>query len=342
MLASLVRPLRDDIAATARIGPAGGVPDRLPVRITDVHVGVSYEPLRRLWPLLGDDYALELVHDRVWPDEPEDENELEDELEDDDEDEDEPYERHFLAVSSACWMSSATTRRRNAWASGRWRCWPRPHAWMRRGRRSRATTRQRPDVRRVIARHASSSIRSGRYIDSGGDPAIVPIQPPPAENATVETPSVSEIWQESRAQREAVRVVKAMGPGTDRAELRLALERELAARGLRENPRWIEQTLDHLHDSRAEQARLLAKGVWTAGDLAPTAMATAWLALGDGMRELLLVSLGEERVGTVSPAVAPAYRPDMDGAAERDELPYVPARLTPRSGTYLFEIQLPG
>ena len=67
-LAEFVRPLHDDMAATASVGRAGSIPDRLPVWVTHVHVGASYEPLRRLWTLLGDDYRLALIHERVFPD----------------------------------------------------------------------------------------------------------------------------------------------------------------------------------------------------------------------------------------------------------------------------------
>jgi hypothetical protein len=69
-----------------------------------------------------------------------------------------------------------------------------------------------------------------------------------------------------------------------------------------------------------------------------SALATAWLVWEESS-ERLVVCLGDERVGTLSPEAARAYRRDMDGAAERDELPYVPARLTPRPGSYLLEIQ---
>jgi hypothetical protein len=63
----------------------------------------------------------------------------------------------------------------------------------------------------------------------------------------------------------------------------------------------------------------------------------------EGPHERLVVSLGDQRVGTVTSAAAAAYRLVMDRATERDELPYAPARLTPRSGngTHLLEVQLP-
>lgn len=53
-LAAFVCPLSDDFAATAEYTRALSTPDRPPVRITQPMLGVAYEPLRRVWPLLGD------------------------------------------------------------------------------------------------------------------------------------------------------------------------------------------------------------------------------------------------------------------------------------------------
>jgi hypothetical protein len=48
-------------------------------------------------------------------------------------------------------------------------------------------------------------------------------------------------------------------------------------------------------------------------------------------------------VGTLNAAASDAYRPAMAAAAQRDELPYVPGRLTPRPTPvgYLLELQIP-
>jgi hypothetical protein len=52
-LVAFVRPIDEQFAATAEVEIEPSVPDRPPVLIREVSVGVSYEPLRRLWPLLG-------------------------------------------------------------------------------------------------------------------------------------------------------------------------------------------------------------------------------------------------------------------------------------------------
>ena len=67
-LAEFLRPVDGDMAATATVGRASSFPDRPPVHITHVFAGVCYEPLRRLWTLLGDDYRLALIHEQVFPD----------------------------------------------------------------------------------------------------------------------------------------------------------------------------------------------------------------------------------------------------------------------------------
>ncbi|MFZ0972325.1 MAG: hypothetical protein WAN22_08870 [Solirubrobacteraceae bacterium] len=74
-----------------------------------------------------------------------------------------------------------------------------------------------------------------------------------------------------------------------------------------------------------------------------TATAEAWLEWEHEPREQLVVSLGGERIGTLAPEVTMAYRAVMAAAAERDELPSIPARLTRRRerGGYLFEVQIP-
>jgi hypothetical protein len=69
-LAAFVRPVDGEFAATAEVGVAGSVADSPPVEIRGVMLGVSYEPLRRLWPLL-DMFGVAVIAE-----EPEDDDEL--------------------------------------------------------------------------------------------------------------------------------------------------------------------------------------------------------------------------------------------------------------------------
>jgi hypothetical protein len=49
----LARPIAPEFLAIAEISQVLKWPDRPPIIIDDVRSGVSYEPLRRLYPLLG-------------------------------------------------------------------------------------------------------------------------------------------------------------------------------------------------------------------------------------------------------------------------------------------------
>jgi len=75
----------------------------------------------------------------------------------------------------------------------------------------------------------------------------------------------------------------------------------------------------------------------------PVASVDAWLTWDEKPGERLVVGLGEQRVGTLDAAATEAYDKTMVAAAERDELPCAPARLTPRptQNGYLLELQLP-
>ena len=106
-----------------------------------------------------------------------------------------------------------------------------------------------------------------RWIESGGDPALIPDAPPPPRYPDPQPPSMSKLWQESRASSAAVDAVRREGVGKDRAELRAMLERELAKRGASQSPLWIEQTIDHLHDTPAQKRELLLNGLISAGKL---------------------------------------------------------------------------
>src|SRR2546426_8822006 len=62
-LAAFTRQLDDEFVATAEIDMAGTWPDRPPVILTGLTVGVAYEPLRRLSPLLGEWVRLAVLED---------------------------------------------------------------------------------------------------------------------------------------------------------------------------------------------------------------------------------------------------------------------------------------
>jgi hypothetical protein len=406
-----------ELAATAQIGCASRVPDRLPVLVTDVLVGVCYEPLRRLWPLLDESYRLALVPKPVsaagdgeyWELGVSTTTEAEaavGQLAEVVLREALPFAAKYASVEQL--LDEFGYDKEGGWvdqravallaAAGRF------------AEARGALSRYRPLTgSRDGDREARRFVHQiGRYIDSGGDQSLVPSAPPPSSYASSPREPVSELWRQARARQQAVDAVRRLRTGTDRAELRAALERELTQRGLTESPLWYEQTLDHLHMSRAESAELVAKGVKAVGQLGlkavrglrerrllpdlsvpewlecpdraaypvprsqqagwtevqlddaanawldrayaaiprlsgPVATVTAWLEWDEHPGERLVVSLGEQRVGTLDSVATEAYRAATTAAATRDELPYAPARLTPRpaSNGYLLELQLP-
>lgn len=63
-MAAYIRPLDDEFAATVEIFCSAKVPDILPIRLPPPRIGVSYEPIRRLGPLLdGRDWTAILYRD---------------------------------------------------------------------------------------------------------------------------------------------------------------------------------------------------------------------------------------------------------------------------------------
>jgi hypothetical protein len=277
-LAEFVRPIGGGVVATVEIGCVGREPDGLPVEISQVWVGVGYEPLQRLWPLLGEVYRLSLVWEPIWP--PEDDTRLPPD------DEEEPR----LAVSSAA-DAEAAVAQLTAVVLAQAPAVIEQHGTVEQlldelrsdqedgsvdertvallaaaGRLEEARAelaRYRPltgsaegdrDARRFV--HQIT-----RYLDSNGDPALIPSHPPPSRYQSSPRKPMAELWREGRAQDEAVKAVKRLGAATGRAERRAALERELAARGLTQDPLWFERTLDQLAASPVEQAQQTFKAL---------------------------------------------------------------------------------
>jgi hypothetical protein len=278
-VAELIRPLGGEFAATAEVESGSGAG---PLMIDHVFAGVSYEPLRRLAPLLGDRFRFALLGEEI-----DDRLERKEEdgclfkvartedvapvadrlaevimqravpaaqgyasidalLEEFTDDEEEPYARIEVPALLAAAGRWAEARG----ALGRCLAVPGEHGLDR-------------DQRR-IARQLQ------RWIDSGGDQSLIPSDPPPSPRDVPPPRSFRETYAEtsrrSKARREAVEAVKQRGRGSDREQLRVMLKAELSRRGVSEDPLWSERTLDHLWDSKTEQARLAAEGLKQLGN----------------------------------------------------------------------------
>jgi hypothetical protein len=182
-LAAFVRPLSDDFAATAEYTRALSTPDRPPVRITQPMLGVVYEPLRRLWPLFGDYVRIAALTDL-----PESACGMEVHAQADVA----PAAKQLagLALERAVAFAERYTSvdalleaHRDDEAGGSNQVVPALLAAAGRFEEARsALARHRPDVDVPEAKRRERRFlyQLTRWIDSGGDPALLPSAPPPA------------------------------------------------------------------------------------------------------------------------------------------------------------------
>jgi len=310
-LVALVCPVADEIVATVEVWQESSYPDRPPVVVTYVHAGVGYEPLRRLAPLLGV-FGLDVLSAVVWPEalaDDEDEDDGKDEEDEHNEDEeDEEWEGRELrtladADALAAELAGVVLERAAPYAK-RYATFD---ALLRRVEDTRsisiryaallAAAGQFDDARAALTRVRSPAPGGGwmraeqraarqleRWIESGGDPALIPAAPPPPRFSRSPSPSMSKVWQQARARSAALDAVKRSSEGKDRRELRAMLEHELAERGVAESPLWFEQTLDHLNDTSAEKSELLVKALISGGKLGIKAF--KWIRAGGSLPDL--------------------------------------------------------
>jgi hypothetical protein len=260
----LAHPVDEEFVAVAEIDRMTISPDRAPVLITDVNAAVSYLPLRRLWPLLGEPWLEpRVVHPLREPGD--DEDDLEAWSIASGGDAEAVADRvaalvrdHVLGFAS----EHAAVETMLAWfdetdGPGHYRGLALLAAA---GRLDEA--RERLDAFDPAqgfphrfddgdgARRFVRQLR--RWIDSGGDPRLrTEAPPPPRYDRSVE--SFGTMWSRAWEENQAIQAVQRVAGGRSRDELRALLEAELARRNLTETPVWIEKTVDTLSLSRAEQ-----------------------------------------------------------------------------------------
>ncbi|MFZ0042910.1 MAG: hypothetical protein WAK93_16505 [Solirubrobacteraceae bacterium] len=280
-LAAFICPVGGDVAGTAEVFEASRIPDRPPVRVTCVFVGVSYEPLRRLAPLL-DMFGVSVAHEEVWPpalapaggDDDDDHGgipgvevrsaldaeRVADELAPVILDQAPRFANRYLdlqALLAETRVEGPVDIRYGALlaAAGRFA-----------EARDALARFVPPRGRSSFPRHELRAARQlRRWIESGGDRALIPASPPPSPFARPD-PTSRISFSESRAQlakqRAAVQEVKEVGKGKSRAQAYEMLERALAEHGADERtPIRIENTLDHLWDSRTERIQFGLRGL---------------------------------------------------------------------------------
>jgi hypothetical protein len=282
-LVGLIRPLADGFAATAEVTLTLTIPDDPPVEVVDVRVGVAFEPLRRWWPLLGEQFALSLLEiSALRPDSPQ--------ADSDDVDED----RARLEVSSKREVVAAVERlaamivERAVPYAERYTSHEALLAALDAGDSAQVDLRV-PALLSAVGRFDEAAVALDRYeppatsdvfsrreprtayqlrrwINGLGDASMLPDGPPPnGWEDRSRPPSFAETDADVRARREAVEAVRKAGRGHDRDEVRAMLERELAQRGVTRSPLELELTLDHLWDTPAERMRIGVQGLKALG-----------------------------------------------------------------------------
>lgn len=261
LVAELAHPIDEEFIAVAEVSQLVISPDGPPVRITDVDAAVSYLPLRRLWPLLGE-WSLEPRVVRALRD-PGDGAEPE------------PWPIASPGDADAVAARVAALVRDQVLA----------FATERAGVETMLASFDEidgPDYYRALSLLAAAgrfedararlesfdpelgfpeTFDAGgqrfqrqlrRWIDSGGDPRLrTDSPPPPRTDFNVE--SIGGMWGQALDEHQAVQAVQRVAAGRSRDELRKLLEAELAKRQLSKTPIWIEQTLDGLSLSHTEQ-----------------------------------------------------------------------------------------
>ncbi|MBE2320766.1 hypothetical protein DVA67_032705 [Solirubrobacter sp. CPCC 204708] len=255
-VAGFVRPLEGGMAVTAEVTEPVSIPDSLPVAISGIRFGVTYEPLRRWWPLLGERFALALVETS--------DDQVEDFLEISTPD-DVPAAVEQLATLIEGAEPSMSLDALLEVVSGL----QRPALLAAAGRFDEAAVALAryepvPGTGSFAREEQRTAFQLRRWIDSRGDDALLPSAPPPSQ-LDGKRPSFRKTLAEGRAQRAAVSAVKAAGRGRDRDELRALLERELARRGATMSPSAVEHSLDHLWDTSADRRDARVEGLKTLG-----------------------------------------------------------------------------
>ena len=278
VLAGFVRPLSDEFAATVEYHCAFTMPDRPPVRITQPMFGVAYEPLRRLWPLLEAHVRIAALTMSVG-EMPEPARVCRMEVHTQADVAPVASQLAGLAPQAVAFAERYTSvdalleAHRDHESEAVSMVVPALLAAAGRFEEARgALARYRRDVdvpeESRCARRFVYQLT--RWIDSGGDPALLPSEPPPRRYERSVRTSARETWHEVRARKEAVEAVRQAGSGHDRSELRAMLESELASRYVGMDPLGVEQAIDRLGTPRSERAREGTQALKTLGKVGLT------------------------------------------------------------------------
>ena len=266
-LAAFRHPLDGPFAATGKVLLASGIPDRPPVLVTGVSVGISYEPLRRLSPLL-DLYELAVLDETAWPEVGDDDKRRLDPLEVTTAQEAEHTAQRLAGVISERGAEFAEQYASLDALLAEFSEGEEDHPHLTRAALLAAAGRldeARQSLARLNVSERSQRTRSARraarqlarWVHSGGDASLIPDAPPPSRFTARQSPSFSELWSDSQAERAALKQVREGARGTSREQARALLREALTRHGGRQqSPLWIESRLDHLWDSPEDRVQL--------------------------------------------------------------------------------------
>lgn len=260
LLAAFVRPVGGEFAASVEFHRALSVPDHPPVRVSQPVFGVSFEPLRRLWPLL-DEHVHVATRTLSFGDLPEHARLCATEIAD-------PAMIATLAARLAALANEIATpfAKRNSDLDALIESYrgrepasmtlPALLAAAGRFDQAQASLSGYAGERGTLdqARHSRRYVyQLTRWIDSRGA-ICLPDTAPPSPHDSSERASLRDALRQTRARQAALRAVKRDTAASDRGELCARLEAELSARAAQAEPLWLEQRLDELRSSPAQRA----------------------------------------------------------------------------------------
>ena len=269
-LAAFRLALEGPFAAIAELGtPARIIGPRLPLQLTGVSVGVSYEPLRDLAPLL-DRFDHPLVTESIWPQAENSDTKTKSHERSMQISTREDAERAAEAVAAEISEHALLFAERHADLEGLVRRFSDSDDERQRltpaalltaaGRIDEAQARLeelvavKPTERNRWIRRGAYQLR--RWIAHNGDPSLIPGEFPPRRTDDDHRMSLSENWGEQQRMRTALSEFRTQAAGKTREQARVILRDTLIRHGrLEQGPIWIEGELDRLQTTSGDQLR---------------------------------------------------------------------------------------
>jgi hypothetical protein len=332
-LASWERPIGDEFEATAEIWKAGSSRHAPELRLGQLLIGVSYEPLRALWPLLGEQFSLAARstvarggrEDRMIVTTPDEAAGAAETLASIVLERAVPFAQRRRSVDAI--VAELADRESDvvpailaaAGRPGEARAALATYL----GRVQAGVSDSEDAFERIPRRRAERFARQlTRWLDSGCDSALIPAPLAPEQDSESSRRSMSELREAARAKRAAIDVVRGEKDTRSRAGLRTLLETELAARGLRESPLSIELILDDILSTPAQIRRHRVRGIVNLGRVG--------LTLARAVRDRELPIPGVSPPSWLDPPLRASYDLTMWRQTE-----WVAVALDPEAGDWL-------